>query len=399
MSGKKSKHSPVSTEREVPVLTTDRLRLRPWRDTDLESFAAMNADPQVMEFYPKMLSRDESDASVGRIRDHFARYGYGLWAVEVPGVADFIGYVGLSVPAFEASFMPCVEIGWRLARQHWGQGYATEAARAALEFGFAQEDLSEIVSFTTVSNFRSRSVMERLGMTRLESEDFDHPSLPEGHKLRPHVLYRLSRKKWRASLLTGDARPSKGKRGEASVSLWRWSNGTGLEHCRLIGSRGGWKLQGTIVALSDGQPTRVMYKIRCDKQWRTEKAEVEVSLHSRRKKVTIKRKKNRWYVDEKEVRSVRGCLDIDLSWSPSTNTLPIRRLDLPVGGESGPIAAAWLRFPHLELEPLHQEYKRLSESRYLYSSRGGLFEANLEVDENGLVTDYEGRWERVSPTA
>jgi RimJ/RimL family protein N-acetyltransferase len=146
-----------------------------------------------MEFFPRPLDRAESDAVVARIRDHFARLGFGLWAVEAPGVADFIGFVGLAVPRFEAHFTPCVEIGWRLAYEHWRRGYATEAARAVLEFGFRDLAQQEIVSFTTATNLRSRAVMERIGMTRSPGDDFDHPALAEGHPLRPHVLYRASR--------------------------------------------------------------------------------------------------------------------------------------------------------------------------------------------------------------
>jgi RimJ/RimL family protein N-acetyltransferase len=150
-----------------------------------------------MEFFVTPLARFESDAVAGRIRDHFARHGFGVWAVEAPGVADFIGFVGLSVPTFQAHFTPCVEIGWRLAHEHWGHGYATEAARAAIGFGFRDLALDGIVSFTVPQNWRSRRVMERLGMTRSASDDFEHPGLPEGHALRPHVLYRLSRTEWR----------------------------------------------------------------------------------------------------------------------------------------------------------------------------------------------------------
>jgi RimJ/RimL family protein N-acetyltransferase len=150
-----------------------------------------------MEFFPGPLDRAESDALAGRIRDHLARHGFGLWAVEARGVADFIGFVGLSVPSFQAPFTPCVEIGWRLAHEHWGRGYATEAARAALAFGFRDLALEEIVSFTVPMNRRSRRVMERLGMTRSAADDFEHPALPEGHALRPHVLYRLRRGDWR----------------------------------------------------------------------------------------------------------------------------------------------------------------------------------------------------------
>lgn len=174
------------------TLTTARLRLRPWRDTDRAPFAALNADPQVMEFFPRCLGRAESDAFADRIEAHFARHGFGLWAVELPGTAPFIGFIGLSVPAFEAPFMPCVEIGWRLARAHWGQGYAREGARRALAYGFDAARLSEIVSFTARVNVRSCAVMERIGMRRDLGGDFEHPALPEGHRLRLHVLYRIA---------------------------------------------------------------------------------------------------------------------------------------------------------------------------------------------------------------
>jgi RimJ/RimL family protein N-acetyltransferase len=180
-----------------PTLETRRLRLREWREHDLAAFASLNADPRVMEFFPKPLDRAETDALASRIRDHFARHGFGLWAVEAPGMADFIGFVGLSIPSFQAHFMPCVEIGWRLAHEYWGHGYATEAARAALACGFRDLALDEIVAFTVPPNWRSRRVMERLGMKTSASEDFEHPALPDGHPLRSHVLYRLSKREWR----------------------------------------------------------------------------------------------------------------------------------------------------------------------------------------------------------
>ena len=176
----------------MDVLTTPRLRLRRWRAADLEPFAAISADPAVMEFYPKCLDREETRAMIGRIEAHFERHGFGLWVVEVPDIANFVGYVGLSVPIYETAFTPCVEVGWRLASAYWGQGYATEAARAALVHGFGTLGLREIVSFTVPANVRSRAVMERLGMRRDAAEDFDHPLLPEGHPLRRHVLYRLA---------------------------------------------------------------------------------------------------------------------------------------------------------------------------------------------------------------
>ncbi len=175
------------------ALHTPRLHLRRWRLDDRAPFAKLNADPRVMEFFPRLLSREESDALVDRIEAHFHQHGFGLWAVEVPGVTPFAGFVGLAIPRFEAHFTPCIEIGWRLETEHWNRGYASEGARAALEFAFDSLHVEEIVSFTVPANLRSRRVMEKLGMTHLETDDFDHPILPEGHPLRRHVLYRLPR--------------------------------------------------------------------------------------------------------------------------------------------------------------------------------------------------------------
>jgi len=177
----------------APEVRTPRLLLRRWRNEDLEPFAAMNADPRVVEHLPGPMTRGASDALVARIEANFETRGFDVFAVEVPGVAPLIGFVGLTVPRFEAPFTPCVEIGWRLAFEHWGRGYATEAARASLAFGFTQLGLAEVVSFTVPANLNSRAVMERLGMTRDPREDFEHPALPEGHRLRPHVLYRIRR--------------------------------------------------------------------------------------------------------------------------------------------------------------------------------------------------------------
>lgn len=178
-----------------PELQADRLVLRRWRDADREPFAALNADPEVMRYFPSPLTRAQSDALVDAIEAGFEERGFGLWALEVDGA--FAGFVGLAVPAFEASFTPAVEIGWRLARSWWGKGLATEAARAACGFGFGQLGLDEIVSFTTVANAPSRRVMERLGMAHDPEEDFDHPNLPPAHPLRRHVLYRLREDAWR----------------------------------------------------------------------------------------------------------------------------------------------------------------------------------------------------------
>lgn len=182
----------MSRSESAPSLRTARLLLRPWRDDDLPAFAALNADPVVMEHFPAVLSRPVSDALALRLRDDLERRGFGFWAVELPGEAPFLGFVGLSEPSFEAHFTPCVEIGWRLARAHWGRGFATEAARAALDHAFGPLALDEVVSFTPAPNARSRAVMERLGMRRDPAEDFDHPNIAEGHPLRRCVLYRLT---------------------------------------------------------------------------------------------------------------------------------------------------------------------------------------------------------------
>ncbi|MBS1802767.1 MAG: GNAT family N-acetyltransferase [Acidobacteria bacterium] len=175
------------------VLRTERLILRRPREADREPFVRLNADPRVMEFFPAILSRPESDALLERIGAHLGKYGFSKCAAELRETGEFIGFIGLAVPRFEAAFTPCVEIGWRLAAEYWGRGLATEGARAAMEYGFAELGLKEIVSFTTAGNVRSRRVMEKLGMTYDASDDFDHPSLPEGHPQRRHVLYRLRR--------------------------------------------------------------------------------------------------------------------------------------------------------------------------------------------------------------
>jgi RimJ/RimL family protein N-acetyltransferase len=180
----------------VPEVSTERLLLRRWRPEDRDPFARLNADPKVVEYLPGALSRAESDALVARIEAGWYECGYGLWAVEVPGVAPFVGFVGLNRPTFDAPFNPSVEVGWRLASSAWGHGYATEAGRAALTYGFDDVGLNEIVSFTTRRNTRSRRVMERLGMRHDPADDFEHPSLPEGSPIRSHVLYRLDRDAW-----------------------------------------------------------------------------------------------------------------------------------------------------------------------------------------------------------
>lgn len=174
------------------MIETPRLILRRWREAERAPFAAMNANPRVMEFMIAPLSRVESDALVDRIEAHFDQHGYGLWAIERRDLGAFIGFVGLCVVPFETHFTPAIEIGWRIAADHWGHGFATEAAIAARDYAFGPLGLSEIVSFTAPINVRSRRVMEKIGMTRESADDFDHPRVPEGHPLRRHVLYRLS---------------------------------------------------------------------------------------------------------------------------------------------------------------------------------------------------------------
>jgi RimJ/RimL family protein N-acetyltransferase len=181
----------------VPTtLTTGRLLLRHWRDDDRAPFAAMNADLRVMEHFPAPLSRLESDALIDEFEARFDPRGFGLWALERRDDGTFIGFTGLAAVPWEAHFTPAIEVGWRLAPEAWGHGYATEAAREAVRFGFEDAELDEIVSFTVPANVRSRAVMERLGMTHDPADDFDHPRLPVGHPLRRHVLYRIDRESW-----------------------------------------------------------------------------------------------------------------------------------------------------------------------------------------------------------
>jgi len=174
-------------------LETARLALRDWQDADRAPFAAMNADPAVMEFFPKRLSAAESDLLVDRYQIELEKSGYCPWAVEELSTGSFIGFVGLHAVPASLPFAPGTEVGWRLACSYWGRGYATEAALAAVRFGFGPLDMDKIFSFTAVVNVRSRRVMERLGMSRDEADDFDHPNIAAGHPLRPHVLYSLSR--------------------------------------------------------------------------------------------------------------------------------------------------------------------------------------------------------------
>lgn len=172
-------------------LITDRLILRCWREEDREPFQAINADPRVMEFFPALLTPKETDEAISRFEQHFERHGFGLYAAELIEAKTFIGFIGLSVPTFEAPFMPAVEIGWRLAYDQWGRGLATEGARAVVQHAFETLRLPGLVSFTSIANVRSRRVMDNLGMVHDAVADFDHPRLPVGHPLRRHALYRL----------------------------------------------------------------------------------------------------------------------------------------------------------------------------------------------------------------
>ena len=181
---------PLTIEIETP-----RLRMRQWRESDREPFAAMNADPAVVEFFASPPSRAASDASIDAWQAQLAAQGWSNWAVELRESQEFIGFTGLSVPRRTFSFSPCVEVGWRLARKFWGEGFATEAARAALRVGFERLALPEVVSFTAVGNLRSRAVMERIGMNDT-NQDFEHPGITEGHPLRLHCLYRITGVQW-----------------------------------------------------------------------------------------------------------------------------------------------------------------------------------------------------------
>ncbi|MBS4163765.1 Acetyltransferase [Candidatus Protochlamydia amoebophila] len=181
----------------TPVIKTERLVLRQWCEDDLEPFAKLNADPRVMEWFPSTLSRAGSDDLAKRISPKLQEQGWGLWAVSIPDISSFIGFIGLAGPTFNAHFTPAVEVGWRLAYEYWGKGYATEGALAALKYGYEMLNLKEIVSFTTLANQRSRHVMEKIGMHHDPKDDFDHPKLPKDHLLKKHVLYRMNHNEWR----------------------------------------------------------------------------------------------------------------------------------------------------------------------------------------------------------
>lgn len=172
-------------------LRTERLLLREWRDGDRAPFAALNADPVAMEHFPATLSRAESDAFVARMQARLVEHGWGLWALERLADGEFLGFTGLAYFADGLPFAPATEVGWRLRREFWGHGYATEAGRAALRYAFSVLALDEVVSMTAVTNVASQRVMQRLGMTHDPADDFDHPRIPDGHPTKRHVLYRL----------------------------------------------------------------------------------------------------------------------------------------------------------------------------------------------------------------
>jgi RimJ/RimL family protein N-acetyltransferase len=173
------------------VAETERLILRHWLHSDRQPFSRLNADPRVMQFMPRALTVEESNTLADRIEAHFREHGFGVCAAELRRDHSFVGFIGLAVPSFEAHFTPCVEIGWRLAAEYWGQGLATECAREMVRYASEQLRLNALVSFTVPANTRSRRVMEKLGMLRNPADDFDHPALPGGHPLRKHVLYRM----------------------------------------------------------------------------------------------------------------------------------------------------------------------------------------------------------------
>jgi len=177
-------------------LETERLLIRQWLPEDREPFAALNADPEVMEFFPNPLSRAESDSMADRVQGLIDEKGYGFWAVQEKSSGSFVGFVGLNEPGYELPFNPCLEIGWRLAKPFWGKGYASEAANKALDFAFETMKPDEIVSFTAKTNIRSQAVMKRLGFIN-SGEDFDHPALADGHPLQRHVLFKLSMESWK----------------------------------------------------------------------------------------------------------------------------------------------------------------------------------------------------------
>lgn len=184
---------------EAIVLETERLKLRQWIRKDYKGFASINSDPDVMEYYPNILSEDESNLLAKKIKSLIDKRGWGFWATELKSESRFIGFVGLHKPEVELPFNPCVEIGWRLSKEYWGSGYATEAAQAVLTFAFEVLGLKEIVSFTSLENKRSQAVMHRINMVNT-GHNFEHPSIPAGNPLKEHVLYKITKEQWNNTL-------------------------------------------------------------------------------------------------------------------------------------------------------------------------------------------------------
>lgn len=203
----------------MATIKTPRLILRPWQEEDLEPFAALNRDLQVMEYFPSTKTFEESVNEYKRILQHFAQHGWGFFAVSLIGSSAFIGFIGLRYDDFPAHFTPAVEVGWRLKVEHWGHGYATEGAKACLKYGFEKLNLNEIISFTTVQNSRSRRVMEKIGMHPDPKDDFDHPKLLENHPLRRHVLYRLKKSEWKNNTIISIKENSKKNRAGPNCTL------------------------------------------------------------------------------------------------------------------------------------------------------------------------------------
>lgn len=195
------RHMKIHTTEQFPIIETERLILRPWKDEDIAPFAALNADPIVMEFFPKLLSYQETEDMVKRLKAHFEREGWGLMATEIKETGEFIGMIGLNKPHYETPFTPCVEIGWRTKAESWNKGYATEGAKACLEFGFNYLNLNKIAAFTTETNKRSQRIMEKISMTRDFNGDFEHPLLPKGHPLIKHVLYWITDEDYKKLIL------------------------------------------------------------------------------------------------------------------------------------------------------------------------------------------------------
>ena len=201
-------------------IRTERLVLRSWRETDIAPFAAMCADAEVMAYFERTQTHAEAEALVRRCQLREAEDGFCIWALEAPDVADFVGLAGIQRLQYQAHFTPAVEVGWRLARPFWRRGYATEAALASMDYGFGPGGLSEIVAVAVGANARSLAVMERIGMRRVAGGDFDHPSVPLGHRLQPHVLYRITRALFRLHPIRGTESPNRSETATRNLRYW-----------------------------------------------------------------------------------------------------------------------------------------------------------------------------------